>query len=83
MARQPKHYNEQAAMKEGWLLSSRDDGYWEIQCYDDLPGMRYDRQFQQLMPAFESDADAVTYVKYQQFSPMHAEAAMLHGKKWR
>lgn len=76
-------YNEKQAMREGWLLSSRDDGFYEIQKYDDMVHWRYDHRFQQLEPPFKTDDEALAYVKSVQFSLMHAEAAALHGKRWR
>lgn len=77
----PKHYDDNMARHEGWVLSERDDGRWEIQRYDELPCWRYDRTFSQLEPPFKNDDEAEAYVRRQQFSPMHSEAARLHGTK--
>ena len=77
-----KHYVDGVARHEGWVLSQRDDGLWEIQKYDD-GRWRYDRNFSQLEPPFKPDEEAENYVRRQQFSPMHAEAARLNGTRWR
>lgn len=76
-------YDQHEATREGWLLSQRDDGFWEVQKYDNLKGWRYDRSFQQHMPPFETDDEALAYVQRQSFSLMHAEAAALHDQPWR
>ncbi len=67
-------YNNEQAQAEGWVLSQRDDGFYEIQRYDDDPGS-----------TFPDDDEALTYVKNRakDGSLMHAEAAALHGQPWR
>jgi len=77
-----KHYKDHQARYEGWVLSQRDDGLYEIQRYDDAV-WRYDRNFSQLMPPFKTDEEAEDYVRRQQISPMHAEAIQLNGTRWQ
>ena len=78
-----KLYNDAQARHEGWVLSERDDGMYEIQRYDALPGWRYDRRYQQLEPPFKTDDEAESYVRACSHSPMHVEAARLNGTRWR
>lgn len=63
-----------AALKEGWLLSHRlDDGYWQIQRYDDG-----DKGW--------SDFEAYAYVREMadtKESETHRKAIILHGTKVR
>lgn len=63
-------YNEKQAMREGWLLLSRDDGFYEVQRFDNGPS------------PFKTDDDALAWVKRQR-SLMHREAAALNGQRWR
>lgn len=61
------------AISEGWVLSERDDGHWEIQRLDDDPELRFD-----------TDADALDWVikkKVQTSDPFYARAIALDGKK--
>lgn len=67
----PLLYHEQLAMYEGWLLSERSDGIWEIQKYDEDP-----------LDLRGSDEAARSYVSARSSgSKMHAEALALHGTK--
>jgi hypothetical protein len=70
-----KYYSEAQAMNEGWLLSSRDDGFWQIQKYDDDDKSR-----------FPDDDTARLNVEVWALvgaQPIHVEAVRLHGKRWR
>jgi hypothetical protein len=70
-------YHNQAVV-EGWWLSTRDDGYYEIQRLDEDPAQR-----------FESDEQAHKYVRAQAEagSLIHLTALRLHGTEiqngWR
>lgn len=76
----PTLYREEAARHEGWVLSLRDDGRYEIQRFDE-GRWRYDPRYSQLEPPFRSDDEAQAFVaRRAQFSPMHHEALKLNGQ---
>jgi hypothetical protein len=82
LANRPEHYDEPTAFAEGWLLSERDDGVYEIQKRDN-GGDRYDLRCGLLDP-FKTDAEAIDHVAHWAAagSKMHAEALALNGKRW-
>ncbi len=77
------HYDEPTAMAEGWLLSQRADGLWEIQRYDDATS-RSDSLRGDGLPPFTTDDDAEAYVREmaEAGSRMHAEALKINGTRW-
>lgn len=77
----PVHYDEQTARAEGWVLSERDDGRWEIQRYDECTA-RSDSLLGDGLPPFEHDGEAMAYVIRMAGagSRLHIEALSLDGK---
>jgi hypothetical protein len=65
-------YDDKQARKEGWVLSERDDGFYEIQRYDSGPRRR-----------FKLDCGALAYVRAKATAgrPMHKAALALHGTR--
>ena len=63
-------YNDAKAREEGWVLSERDDGTWEIQKDDSSS-------------PFRNDTAAYTYVAAmaKNGSDFHKEAMNLHGRR--
>lgn len=77
----PALYREKTARHEGWILSLRDDGRYEIQRFDE-GSWRYDPRYSQLQPPFRSDDEAQAFVaRCALFSPMHHEALKLNGQR--
>jgi hypothetical protein len=63
------------AVREGWVLSERDDGFYEVQKYDEDPQER-----------FANDDDAYEFVSSKardEGSYMHQKALHLHDLPWR
>lgn len=56
------------AEREGWILSERSDGYYEIQRLD-------------LQPFFSTDFEAMLFVRERIDSEFYAKAWFLHGTK--
>lgn len=77
-----KHYDEQTAMSEGWLLSARDDGRYQIQRYDDCTA-RSDSLRGDGLPPFTSDDEAAAYVVDMAMagSMLHVEALAMEGRR--
>jgi hypothetical protein len=77
------HYDEQTAFAEGWCLSERDDGFWEIQRLDECEARSSSLDGDGL-PPFITDAEALAYVRRMAIagSRLHAEAMRLNGRRW-